>query len=208
MAFMNGNVLAGLRSSNNTGSGLRSGGGKSGDIIPKGYKATQLQQFTPEQMGLFGQLFSHVGPDSYLSKLASGDQSFYDEMESPDLQNFNSQIGNLASRFSQGSGAGSMGNRRSSGFQNTTTAASSNFAQDLASRRQGLQRQAIQDLMGFSSSLLGQKPYERQLQEKQQKQALGGWGSVAGGVLGGIGGAFLGQPVAGAAIGANAFSGM
>ena len=120
----------------------------SGDKVPSGYKKGQLQQFTPEQMELFKSLFSQLGPDSYLSKLAGGDQSMFEEMEAPALRQFSELQGGLASRFS---GMG-MGGRKSSGFQNTTNQAASNFAQDLASRRQSLQQQAIKDLMGMSES--------------------------------------------------------
>ena len=133
------------------------------DVIPKGYKKGQIQQFTPDQMQLFEQLFSHAGPGSYLSRLAGGDQSQFEEIEAPALQQFQGIQGQLASRFSgMGSGA-----RRSSGFQNTMRGAGSDFAQQLQSQRQGLQRQALQDLMGISESLLGQRPYENSLIKKQ-----------------------------------------
>jgi hypothetical protein len=69
------------------------------------------------------------------------------------------------------------GARHSSGFQNTANQATSDFAQQLQSQRLGLQRQAMQDLMGMSESLLGQRPYERFLTKKQpsfwQQLALG-----------------------------------
>src|ERR1700679_1053292 len=132
---------------NNTGGNLK--GGTSGDIIPKGYNKGQISQYTPEQTKLFSQMFGHVDPDSYLSKLSRGDEGTFDELEAPQHRQFNEQISNLANRFS---GAGT-GGRHSSGFKNATTAASSNFAQDLASQRQGLMRQALQDLTGISSAL-------------------------------------------------------
>lgn len=156
-----------------------------GDIVPKGYRQGQLQQFTPEQMGLFKQLFGMVGPESYLSKLAGGDEDIFNQIEAPAKRDFSGLLGGLASRFS---GMG-MGARRSSGFQNTATQASSDFAQDLASKRQDLQRQAIMDLMGMSNQLLGQRPYEKFLFEKQQKPGgSGGWGGLAGAGLGGLAG--------------------
>jgi len=150
-------------------------GGLSGDKIPSGYKSGQLSQFTPEQTQLFKQLFSQVSPDSYLSKLAGGDESMFQEMEAPAQRQFQQGLGNIASRFS-GMGGGA---RHSSGFKNVSSAAASNFAQDLASQRQQLQRQAIMDLMGISSELLGQRPFEKFLVEKAPKkkpfwqQALG-----------------------------------
>lgn len=176
------------------GSGrLRGPGGSRGDITPKGYNTGQLAQYTPEQNQLFKQQFSHLGPNSYLSRLAGGDQELFNEIESPALQQFQGTLGGIASKFS---GQG-MGSRRSSGFQNATTSAASNFAQQLQSNRQGLQRQAINDLMGMSNQLLGQRPYERFMTQKEQKQPSG-WGSIGGGILGGIGGAFFGMPVQGA----------
>ncbi len=155
--------------------------GRSGNKIPSGYKFGQLQQFNPEQMALFKQLFSHASPDSYTSRLAGGDQSMFDEMEAPAWRQFSSSLGNIASRFS---GMG-MGARKSSGFQNYTTSAASNFAQDLQSKRQGLQQQAIKDLMGMGNTLLQQQPYEQFMIKKQPSQ----WGQIAGQLAGSIPGA-------------------
>lgn len=166
--------------------------------IPSGYKKGTLQQFTPEQMQLFQQLFSHTAPDSFLSKLIGGDQSTFDEMEAPALRQFSELQGNLASRFS-GMGTGA---RKSSGFQNTMTSATSDFASQLQSQRQNLQRQALMDLMGISNSLLGQRPYEQFLTEKQNKSS--GLGGLLGAGLGGAGGFLLGGPggaLAGARLG-------
>jgi hypothetical protein len=142
-----------------------SGSGKSGNQLKgSGYKAGQLQNFTPEQMQLFQQLFSNVGPDSYTSRLAGGDQSIFNEIEQPAMKQFSELQGNLASRFSgMGSGA-----RKSSGFQNTSNQAASDFASQLQSQRQGLQRQAIQDLFGMSNDLLNQRPYQQFLYEKEK----------------------------------------
>lgn len=165
-------------------------GAFSGDKIPSGYRMGQINQFTPQQHRLFKQMFGQVSPDSYLSRLAGGDQSMFEEMEAPAFRQFNQLQGNLASRFS-GMGGGA---RRSSGFKNMSSAAASNFAQDLASQRQALQRQAIMDLMGISQSLLGQRPYEKFLVEKQQKQPSG-FGSLIGAGVGGLGGFLAGGPV-------------
>lgn len=154
--------------------------------IPKGYSKGSLQQFTPEQMQLFQQMFGHVGPESYLSKLAGGDQETFNQIEAPALRQFSELQGGLASRFS---GMGGLGARKSSGFQNTMNSAASNFAQQLQSNRQNLQRQALMDLQGLSGELLGQRPYENFLIAKQQKP---GWGQLAGKFLGGLPGAAAG----------------
>jgi len=129
-----------------------------------GYKAASLQQFTPEQMDLFRQVFSHVSPESFTSRLASGDQGQFAELEAPALQQFGQLQSNIANRFS---GAG-LGGRRSSGFQQAQTSAAQNFAQQLQSQRMGIQRQAIQDLLGNSQMLLGQRPQENFLVQKQR----------------------------------------
>jgi hypothetical protein len=174
----------GLKSNTGFGSkGNSTGGSLKGDKIPKGYEQGQLQQFSPEQMSLFQQMFGHLGPDSFLSKLAMGDEDQFEQMEAPAHRQFQGQLGQIASRFSQGG----TGGRRGSGFQNTTTAAASNFSQDLASKRQELSRQALSDLMGFSNQLLGQRPQDRFLVEKPQQQNP--WADIAGQFAGAIPGA-------------------
>lgn len=166
-----------------------------GNKVPSGYKVGQMQQFTPEQMQLFQSLFGQLGSGSNLARLAGGDQELFEQMEAPAMRQFQGIQGQLASRFSgMGSGA-----RRSSGFQNTVNQAGSEFAQGLQSRRMELQRQALQDLMGMSHSLLGERPYEQFLYEKKKpfwQQLLGGilpiGGALIGGALGGPSGAAMG----------------
>lgn len=185
---------------------MGSTGGFRGDIVPKGYRAGQLGQYTPEQRRLYRQSFEHLAPDSYLARLAGGDESLFNEMEAPAMKQFSEMQGGLASRFS---GFG-MGARNSSGFQNTMNQAAQDFATQLQSRRQDLMRQALNDMMGYTNMLLEKRPYQRFMEEKPQKDnsALGGWGGLLGGIGGGIAGSFFGNPVAGATIGANAFSGL
>lgn len=181
-------------------------GSRTGDIIPKGYRTGQLQQFTPEQQNLFSQLFSQVSPESYLSRLSQGDESLFNEMEAPALRQFQGLQGNLASRFS-GMGTGA---RNSSGFRNTVNQATSDFVSDLASRRQELQRQALMDLMGISNSLLGQRPQERFLTQKQSKRQGLDLMGLGGGLLGSLGGFLSGGPtgaVTGASLGYGIGSG-
>jgi len=160
------------------------------DKIPSGSRAYQMQQYTPEQMEMLNQGYESVGPDSYTSRLAAGDEGLFDEMEAPAHRQFAEQQGRTASRFSAG---GDLGARRSSGFQNEMSAAGSNFAQDLQSQRQSLQRQAIGDLHNMRHSLMGERPYDRWVENKREKQGTG-WGSIAGGVIGAVGGGFVGGP--------------
>ncbi len=143
--------------------GLR---GSTGMSAPKGYEYNQ--NYTPQQMKLFEDAFAHASPDSMTGRLAAGDQSQFDALEAPALRQFGALQGNIASRFS---GQG-LGGRKGSGFQNTMSAASSNFAQDLQSQRMGLQRQAIQDLMGMSDNLLGKKPFSLIQKQKPWWQQL------------------------------------
>lgn len=179
-----------------------------GNITPKGMKLGQLGNFTPEQMSLFKQLFQHISPGSYLSRLAGGEQGMFDEMEAPAFRQFNALQGNLASRFSGLGGPGSFGSRQSSGFQNTLTQAGSDFAQDLQSRRQALQQQAIMELMGLGSNLLSQRPYEQFLVDKQKKPSS--WGGFLGGlgnaIPGAIGGLLTGGPAGAVAGGVGGFA--
>lgn len=189
-------------SMNSTGSnmmGNRTGVNPPGGLkqkVPSGYKAGSLAQFTPEQMQLFQQMFGNVGPESYLSKLAGGDEETFNEMEAPALRQFSELQGGLASRFS---GMGGLGARNSSGFQNSANAQASNFAQELQGRRQGLQQQAIKDLMGLSGELLGQRPYENYLVPKQENQTAGLIGKL-GGAIPGLVSSFMGGGSPGSAL--------
>ena len=182
--------------------GLQGSTGQMQERIPKGYQKGSINQFTPEQMQLFQQMFGSVSPDSFTSRLAMGDQEAFNQAEAPALRQFNELQGNIASRFS-GMGAGA---RRSSGFQNTINSAASNFAQDLQARRLGLQQQAIRDLHGMSQDLLGQRPQENFLIEKNRRKSflekvLGGAAPIAGAAIGG----YFGGP-AGAEVGSAAGS--
>jgi hypothetical protein len=171
------NNSQGMKSPAGSSMGQRMAGG--GDKVPKGYEKGQLQQFSPEQMQLFQQMFSHVNPQSFLSKLAGGDQSMFEQMEAPAMRQFQGLQGDIASRFS---GAG-MGARHGSGFQNGMNQATSDFSQNLQSQRMNLQMQALMELMGMSNTLLGQRPTEKFLTKKPPTF----WEQIAGGFAGGAG---------------------
>ena len=166
------------------------------DKIPKGYRKGQIQQFTPEMMDLFQRYMGMAGPDSYLSKLAGGDEETFNQIERPALQQFTGLQGNLASRFS---GMG-LGARRSSGFQNTANAAAQDFASQLQSQRHGLQRQAIMDLSDISSNLLGQRPYEQFLTKKDRGTSTAETIGKLGGAIPGLISSFSGGGSAGDAL--------
>lgn len=143
------------------------GNAAGGNIIPKGYRLGQIQQFSPEQMQLFQRMFSQVGPDSYLSKLAGGDESAFEQMEKPAWRAFGQAQGQLGSRFSQ-LAPGAMSAQRGSGFKNAAGQLGSDFASDLAARRHSLQMNALDQMTNMSNSLLGQRPTEQSLIQKQQ----------------------------------------
>lgn len=123
----------------------------------------RFQQFTPEAMNLYQQLFGQLGPDSFLGRLAGGDDEMFAQMEAPALRQFSGLQGNIASRFSgMGMGAG-----KSSGHINAQNAAASDFAQQLQGNRLNLQNQALKDMMSYSQMLMGQEPYGIAKREKE-----------------------------------------
>lgn len=170
------------------------GFGKSSSKIP-GYHSKSISTLSPEQQDLFSRLLggSMGGIESglgHLSKLAGGDQSYFDELEAPALRQFGALQGNLASRFS---GIGS-GARRSSGFGNAMSSAGQQLSESLQSQRLGHQQNAISQLLGLSQSLLGTKTQESVLIPKQQsglQQLLAQFAGGAGQGAGQLGGSAL-----------------
>jgi len=167
--------------------------GAAGNKIPKGYSAGRLQQYTPEQQSLYQSLFPYVSPGSGLAQQAQGSDEGFAPHEDYAKRQFQEFSGDLASRFS-GLGQGAMSARRGSGFQNQATQGAQDFASKLAMQRQGLQRQALMDLMGLSESILGQRPEEQFLVKKPTKQPgfasrlFGAAAPAAGAALGSFGG--------------------
>lgn len=181
-----------------------SGPNQQKEKIPSGYKKGKIQQMTPQQMQLLDQMMQMMGSDNFLMKLLGGDETAFEEIEAPQKRQFADLQGGIASKFS---GMG-MGGQKSSGFQNTMTSAASNFAQELGAQRHGLKTDAMKDLMNMSNMLMGQRPYENFLYEKNSGKAgwggalsgaasgagtgssFGPWGTLLGGILGGAGGYF------------------
>ena len=129
----------------------------------KGYKNAQLSNFTPQQMQLLQQLLGGVGEGAgagleYLTGLASGDEEQFKQMEAPAMRQFQEFLGQAGTRFS------GLGARDSSAFENHVAGAGADLA-----KRQGLQQNAIEKLLGYSSDLLNQRPYENLLVKKQRK---------------------------------------
>lgn len=159
-----------------------------------GRQVQNVQRFTPEQMQLYNQMFTHVGPGSDLSRMASGDPRYYQDFTNQAMRDFSSTMGGMASRFS---GMGS-GGRHSSGFQLAGSQEASSLAEKLAMQRNQMQMNAMQQLMSMSNTLLGQQPYEQfavkpQEQTPMWQKVLGGVAPVAGGAIG----TYFGGPAGG-----------
>lgn len=165
-----------------------------------GYRALNTQQFTPDQMQLFKQMFGNVSPESFTSKIAQGDEGAFQQAEAPGWRALGEAQGMLGSRYSQFRefGPGAMSAQKGSSFQNAQNSLNQNFAESLQSRRMGLQNQAIQDLMGMSHHLLGERPYQTDFFQEPEKKdsflkqlalSLGGGLGSAGSTLGGMYGA-------------------
>jgi hypothetical protein len=166
--------------------GFKNAAGSHAGKSVKGYVKGEMSQFTPEQTKLFKNLFSQMGSDTFLGKLASGDQSQFEQLEAPAWRQFGDVQANIANRFSgMGSGA-----RRSSGFKNAQSGAGMEFLEKLQSQRMGIQQDAIKSLWDMSQQLLGQRPYEQFLVPKQktfgQELAISGLGGLAQGVGSGL----------------------
>lgn len=133
-----------------------------------GYNLSTLPTMSPETMQLYNHLLGNFPKDDFAKglgltgRIASGDQGAFDEIEAPAYAAFDKFSGQTASRFS---GEG-MGARNSSGFQNTIAQGQSDLSQGLAAQRMGLQRQALQDLRGFSQDLFGTQTQENVLSKK------------------------------------------
>lgn len=157
--------------------------------LPSGYKVGSVPVYNQMQRDLDTRNYEQLAPGSYLDRLSRGDQSIYDEIEAPAMRDFQGLQSQIASRFSGGSGRGSLGSRHSSGFQNTMNQAGSNFLQDLTARRHDLRRQAIGDIQSMSNELLSRRPDHQFLYGKQPSSLssfLSGLAPLAGAGIGGF----------------------
>ena len=154
-----------------------------GAMIPKasisGYKQRSVPQFTGDQMKLFQMLLGNLmgggglsGGMDFLSKLASGGEGAFKDIEEPAFRQLQGQLGQIGNRFAD---IGALG---SSGFQQMASGATADLASRLQSERLGLQQGAIERLLGLSQNLLGQRPYDTFLEKKRS-----GW-DTAGDITG------------------------
>lgn len=135
-----------------------------------GYKLRNVPNYNPQQMQLFAKLLGPLlggqglsGGLDFLQGLAGGDESMFEQAEAPAYRAFNKQIGELGSRFA-GFGSGSLD---SSAFQQATSGAAGELAENLQSKRLGLQTGAIERLLGLSQNLLQERPYDSFLEKKR-----------------------------------------
>jgi hypothetical protein len=146
---------------------------------PKGYTATQIPTMSPEAQQLYNKLINSVqggaekGTD-YLSKLASGDESIFKQIEAPSYAAFDRLLDQTGSRFSQ------FGARDSSAFQNAVAGQGAELAQTLGAQRNDLQTNAIMKLLGLSENLLGKNPNETVLNPNQKDTSGQDWMKLFG----------------------------
>ncbi len=67
---------------------------------------------------------------------------------------------------------GSFGSGRNSGLNNSIASATSQLGDNLATRREGTQQSAIDQLLGLQNQLFNTRPYEFGLQQKPQRTSF------------------------------------
>lgn len=97
------------------------------------------------------------GGFDFLSRLLSGDESIFSELEAPAIRQFQEQIvPGLAERFT----AFGEGGQGSSAYQQQLAAAGSRLAQDLAGQRAGYRMSALDRLLSQASQSMRATPYD------------------------------------------------
>ena len=158
------------------------------------YNTQQVPNFSPKQMKLFRQLLGGVNQGGglqsglgRLNRLAGGSQEEMAAQEAPAYADFQKSLGQIGSRFA---GFGAQG---SSAFQNATSGAAQSLAENLQQQRMGIQDSALERLLGLSSNLLGQRPYDTLYDKQDEGFDWGGLlGALGGGIASSFGGPFLG----------------
>ena len=137
-----------------------------GAISPSqaGYDLVKTPRYSPDVQQRIDQLRGQVQPGAtkgidYLNKIAGGGDEAFRDIEQPAFRDFANAQNATASRFS---GIGS-GSRRSSGFYQDMGGQATDLASKLQSSRMSLQRSAIDQLLEMYSGLVGQDPYQYDL---------------------------------------------
>jgi len=168
-----------------------------GTILPHNYEIGRIQRFTPEQQKIHKYMHDLVGPSGFLSKIAGGDESFFQEMEAPALRQHSAISGGAASRF----GNLGMGSAKSGAFS-MPGSSFKDFAAALKANRTQQRMDAINSLMSGSNAYLSHKPTETLLVPENDPftkySKIGptvfgaGGGALQGGAMGGWPGAIIG----------------
>lgn len=161
---------------------------------PKGYEMLQF----PTRGGQSANIYSQLGGDYFQKLLGMAQQGpQMGEMEKYGQDIFQQQIApGIASRYA-GSGIGA-----SSGMQNSIAGAGANLASELASKRQDLMHQSIQDVLGLGHLLLSNPDVENYYRGKSGKSSGSIWDKIFGiglPIAGGIAGGIFGGPMGAAA---------
>lgn len=163
----------------------------------------QVSNYSPEMENLLRSLVGGAqggvgGGLDFLSKLASGDQSMFEEMERPAYAAFEKLLGQTGSRFSD------LGARDSSYFENAVAGQGQELAQNLQAQRLGIRSQATNQLLQQAMQMLGLRPFENV--EKTKSPGFD-WGGLLGGIGGAAAGSFFGPlgTAAGGAAGKSLF---
>ncbi len=142
--------------------------------LPKGYEQYSLPTMGAEQKSIYD-LLSGVfkggagqGGLDIMGQLASGDPTAFAQREAPAMRQFEEQIlPGIAGRFA---GKGTL---KSSMFERAAAGAGGSLAESLASQRQDIQQQAMQQLMSLGKTLLGTPTEQYGLVEKPQTDWAG-----------------------------------
>ena len=164
-----------------------------------GYQQGSMSTLSPQQQQLYSQMLQGsqggIGAGlQHMSRLAGGDESYFQQLEAPAMRQFGALQGNMASRFS-GMGTGA---RRSSGFGNASSSAAQQLTESLQAQRMGLQQGAIDSLLGIGRDLLGTQTQENYLMPNQMSGFQQFMLSLGGGIgqgLGTAGGMYAGSKI-------------
>lgn len=157
-----------------------------------GYQLRNTPLLTSEQFQLFNNMLQGLGINPQrglqsLGKLAAGDAAAYEQIEAPAYRSFDKLLGQISSRYA---GQNAIG---SSAYENAMSGAGAELAENLAANRYNIQQNALQQLLGQSQNLLGQRLFENQLIQKGPSKSERIWNFI-GNLTGNAAGALAGRP--------------
>jgi hypothetical protein len=129
-----------------------------------GYLTRSGGNYSPQLKQLFSQLLGGlqggrgIGQGlNQLSGLAGGNEEAFNQLEAPTYTAFDKLLGQIGARFA-GYGSGAL---NSSAFQNATSGAAGELAQNLGAQRMGIQQNALDRLLSLSDTLLSKAPKQK-----------------------------------------------